>query len=142
MTSTFQWSNQYVTPTITFATPGDLSVAYTTQQMNITRVGNSITVQGTVSFTPTYTTSSGNLQIMGLPLTSNAYTSAIGNVLFSSSITFPAGATQAVSSLAASSSIILLRGFGSASSQALFTVTQFTSGLPYTVQFSIMYQVT
>lgn len=57
------------TPTVTFATPGNLSVAYGRQLGWYTRVGNfvffTLDVQAT---TFTFTTASGNFQINGLPL--------------------------------------------------------------------------
>jgi hypothetical protein len=56
------------TPVVTFATPGDLSVAYTDQSGRYTIVGNILKWEMTLSFTPTYTTASGDFIITGLPV--------------------------------------------------------------------------
>lgn len=65
------------TPALTFATPGDLSVAYTTQQGSYTRVGSLITAQFViVTSTFTFTTASGDLQVTGLPFTAASITDA------------------------------------------------------------------
>lgn len=59
------------TPAVTFATPGDLSVAYTTQLAWYTKVGNLVSVWcNLVTSTFTHTTASGSLQLTGLPFTS------------------------------------------------------------------------
>lgn len=59
------------TPVLTFATPGDLSVAYSTQVGRYTRIGRLVTVIGvTATSTFTHTTASGNLNITGLPFAS------------------------------------------------------------------------
>lgn len=50
-------------PTITCATPGDLSVAYSTQQGYWQRSGRVMHYSMTMSFTPTFTTASGDLRI-------------------------------------------------------------------------------
>jgi hypothetical protein len=58
------------TPTLTFATPGNLSVAYTNQLGRYIRIGNLVVVSlriDTSSFT--HSTASGALQITGLPFT-------------------------------------------------------------------------
>lgn len=59
------------TPVVTFATPGNLAVAYSTQNGTYTKVGNVVVVTFqiiTSSFV--HTTASGNLRISGLPITS------------------------------------------------------------------------
>ena len=63
------------TPVITFATPGDLSVAYSQQIGKYTREGNRVTAHfRIVTSTFTHTTASGNLSITGLPFTSGTLT--------------------------------------------------------------------
>lgn len=58
------------TPTLTAATPGDMSISYATQVGRYTRIGNICTVDFRLSFTPTFTTASGDLRVEGLPFTS------------------------------------------------------------------------
>lgn len=55
------------TPTVTAATPGDLSVSYTNQIGSYVRVGNIVVIGVFLTFDPTYTTASGDLRIGGLP---------------------------------------------------------------------------
>lgn len=55
---------------LTFATPGDLSVAYTRQIGNYIKVGKLVTIWfNIVTSTFTYTTASGGLTLTGLPFT-------------------------------------------------------------------------
>lgn len=59
------------TPTLTFATPGDLSVTYSVQQASYTRVGDLATLFfQVVTSAFTHTTASGLLLITGSPFTS------------------------------------------------------------------------
>lgn len=57
------------TPTIDFATTGDLSVSYSTQDGDYIRTGNQVVVSMILNCVPTFTTSSGNFQIKGIPFT-------------------------------------------------------------------------
>lgn len=59
------------TPSFTFATPGDLSVVYSTQTGRYTKIGRMVYFDVTlVMSTFTHTTASGNAQITGLPFAS------------------------------------------------------------------------
>jgi hypothetical protein len=61
------------TPTLTAATPGDLSVAYTTQTGIYTQIGNIVHFKLFLDLsTITQTTASGDVIIAGLPVTSDA----------------------------------------------------------------------
>jgi hypothetical protein len=61
------------TPGLTFATPGNLSIAYSLQNGYYTKVGRFITVSfAMVTSTFTWTTASGNFLLSGLPFTPNA----------------------------------------------------------------------
>lgn len=58
------------TPAITFSTPGDLSVAYSTQVGRYTKIGNLVTLDLSITTsTFTHTTASGAAFISGLPFT-------------------------------------------------------------------------
>lgn len=53
---------------ITFATPGDLSVVYSSQSGRYTKIGRAHMYEGTVTTTTfTYTTATGTLRVSGLP---------------------------------------------------------------------------
>ena len=61
------------TPVLTFATAGDLNVAYTTQLGTYTKIGRLVTAYcEIVTSTFTHTTASGNCQVTGLPFTAAA----------------------------------------------------------------------
>lgn len=56
------------TPTVTFSTPGNLSVAYSLQNAYYTKIGRFVSANfAFVTSTFTYTTASGNLLVNGLP---------------------------------------------------------------------------
>lgn len=62
------------TPVLTFATPGNLTVAYSAQQGTYTRIGRLISVSYLiVTSTFTHTTASGNLKVTGLPFTNGSF---------------------------------------------------------------------
>lgn len=66
------------TPVLTFATPGDLSVAYTVQQGSWQRLGRLIAWDfSIVTSTFTHTTAAGDLRITGLPFTCDNVTGRI-----------------------------------------------------------------
>lgn len=69
------------TPALTFDTPGDLSVAYSTNAGWYTRVGSIVTIHlRIVTSTFTHTTASGSLFITGIPFTSIASMAQSGAV--------------------------------------------------------------
>jgi len=70
------------TPAITFATPGDLSVAYSTQNGGYTKIGNTVMLDFNIQTSSfTHTTASGDVRVSGLPFTAGgAYP---GSVIFS-----------------------------------------------------------
>lgn len=55
------------TPSLTFATPGDLSVSYTLQVGNYRRIGSLVFFSVRLACTPTFTTASGQLRVSGNP---------------------------------------------------------------------------
>lgn len=58
------------TPTLSFTTPGDLSVTYSTQEGDYVRVGDHVFLSGRVVTSAfTYTTATGALRMGGLPFT-------------------------------------------------------------------------
>ena len=57
------------TPTITAATVGDLSMAYSLQYGWYVKIHGLVILSFSVQFTPTYTTASGGLRIGGVPYT-------------------------------------------------------------------------
>lgn len=71
------------TPVFTFATMGDLSVAYSTQSGAWARHGSQITVDfQIITSTFTHTTASGNVEITGLPFAVNSTAGNVGAIEF------------------------------------------------------------
>lgn len=129
------------TPVITFDTPGNLSVSYTTQVGYYTRVGNIVHVEYNIDFSPTFTTASGNLRVTGLPVTLNASAPyAMGNLLIQPP-TFPVGCTSVFTQAVPNNTYFVIGANGSAVAAAYFTVTQITSGGNYILTGSFSYLV-
>jgi hypothetical protein len=101
------------TPVFTFATPGDLNVAYSTQLGTYTKVGRLVTAMCTISLgTFTHTTAAGGAQITGLPFTSaNDSQNAVGSTAWHG-IT-KANYTQIGGFIVANDNKLLFFGFGS-----------------------------
>ncbi len=85
------------TPALTFATPGDLAVTYSSQLGWYTKIGNVVVCWfNLVTSAFTHTTASGSLQITGLPFSVNSTTGSFGiSTLYFQGIT-KAGYTQFV----------------------------------------------
>lgn len=119
-----------VTPTITFATPGDLSHSYADQDGHYWRFGPMVHFNLLVSTTPTFTTASGNLRIEGLPYAAASSPDAsIGVVLLGSTgIAFPGSRTFAVCQVSASTDYVEILVGASATTTTTLTATDVTSG--------------
>lgn len=101
------------TPTLTFATPGDLSVVYSARTGDYTKIGRHVFVQFQIATsTFTHTTASGAAQITGLP--------------FAQSGTAPCGAVswQGVTRAGIDSLVAILTG-----STVLFRISQTASSI-------------
>lgn len=78
------------TPTLTFATPGDLAVTYSTQSGFYTKIGRFVSIQCNVAASSfTHTTASGQFRISGLPFVPAI--SSSGSVGFTNGIVAGAG---------------------------------------------------
>lgn len=130
------------TPTVIFDTLGNLSVSYAEQVGFYSRIGSIVSFYVRLTFTPTYTTSAGNLRITGLPVPVNASTIPVA-AAFVSGVTFPAGATSvsAVGTNNGGSGLgqYAFIGSGSAATIQTFSVTQFVSGVQYLVSITGSY---
>jgi len=106
------------TPTITFATPGDLSVAYhANTNATYTKVGRLVTISFYVRTTTfSHSTASGDLSILGIPFTPRTYTgmkSEGGTTYYGLN---KSGFTQATVLVNSASSIITMSAVGIAGS--------------------------
>lgn len=132
------------TPTVTFATPGDVSVAYTQQIGSYFRVGNAITFAVQLVFAATYTTASGNFRVAGLPVAASA-TAPNARLLAAwvtgTTPTWPAGTTYLSGASQQSQSYFQIVGYGSAIGAANFGTAQIVSGTTYTLVVAGTYYV-
>lgn len=126
------------TPTMTFATPGDLSIVYTTQVGTYSRIGNIVYLTFILAFTPTFTTASGSFQVTGLPFTIGA--SCVGTVQYQTSA-FPAGTTYIYLRGTAAQSLLTINASGSSTSTTAMTTTQVTTGAAVTMLGTITHLV-
>lgn len=115
------------TPTISFVTPGDLTVVYNVQVGFYWQVGNLILLRSRVAFTPTYTTSSGAL-VMPHPFFTLVNGTVGGSFFPGLPIAFPAGTTQITPLPFASTTETELRAFGSGVNPVSLSTTEFPSG--------------
>jgi hypothetical protein len=109
------------TPAVTFATPGDLSVAYTTQYGDYEKVGRQVVARwNIVTSTFTHTTASGNFAITGLPFatTGTAGSLPTGSLMWAG-IT-KAGYTQVNPYVSSTSIALLASGSGLSNSDVAF----------------------
>ena len=118
------------TPTLTFATPGNLSVVYTVQIGRFVRLGNLIQYIVDVAATPTFTTASGALAITGLPYAAAATPAAnVGTaVADGASVTYPAGRTGLAAWLVTAASELNVMAQGSATGITRLVAADIASG--------------
>lgn len=136
--------SQYVsgtwTPTFSFGTPGNLSVAYTTRQANYIAVGNVCFLRCTMVFTPTWTTSSGIAIIGGLPIASATTVRQECTIGIAGTISW-GGSTYVSGYVNNSASTISLLRCGTFATPAVFSTTQFATGVAYTVYINASYNI-
>lgn len=128
------------TPTVTFSTPGDVSISYSSRSGDYTRIGDLIYANVVMIFTPTYTTASGDLRIASFPFVADSTQGGI--TLYSKTIAmpFPASCTYVTPVIASANSYVVLRAFGSAVSQANCGTTEFPSGVARTIAITVLYK--
>lgn len=126
-------------PVVTFATPGDLSVSYTSQYGYFHKIGNLVFFNLYLTFTPTYTTASGEFRITGMPYSSSPSTlreNGFSVPLINSAFTWPTSCTTVYGRLPPSTSIIRLYGAGTGIAQTAFTTSNVPSGTAKTLSIS------
>ena len=134
-------SSTAFTPVITFATPGDLSVVYSTQLGQYVRIGNLVTVSIQLAFTPTYTTASGTFIIASLPFTANNNVTYPGQGAgwISGPLTWPSSGTNLSFAVGANTSQIIIIASVPAGGPGVFSSTQITTGLATTISCTVTY---
>lgn len=136
-----QTNNTSFTVDISFSTPGDVSISYSSRTASYSKNGNIVIYKFSVDFTPTYTTASGNLTI-SVPFAAASGSGSWCCSLFNSggvNLTYPAGRSVINGVLDQATSVIYLRAMGSAVSATNLTTSNFTSGVAYTISGSMIY---
>jgi len=106
------------TPTLTFATPGDLSVSYATQDGRYIKIGTTVTAWCNLQCTPTHTTASGAAMLDGLPFTVSD--PAAGYPFqHSANLNYPTGATALLVATSPGTTQANVRSVGDNFSQAV-----------------------
>lgn len=130
------------TPTFTFATPGDLAVAYTAQVGLWWQLANSVFFQANINFTPTFTTATGAARIPNLPqIIHNLVNGSPTFVANVSGVVFSAGVTQVIGSGVVNSTIIVLGQQGSGVALSNMSTTNFVSGTPVIIRVAGTYSI-
>lgn len=132
------------TPVYSFATAGDLAVAYTTQSGRYVKIGNRVWYAiNLVVSSATYTTAAGIFRITGLPFAVGASNIYTGQVTSISNLTWPASTTQLVAVPAIGGAArVELQSFGSGVGATTWTTTQMTSTAgARTINITGMYEV-
>lgn len=129
-------------PAVTFATPGNLSVAYATQKGFYCKVGNFVSATGiVVTSTFTHTTASGILQVTGLPKTSKNVTGYAAFTVAEFAGITKAGYTQVTASVGANSTTVLFAAQGSGVSDSSVTKNDTPSGGTLVLGFTLNYMM-
>lgn len=128
--------------TITFATPGNLSVSYANQLCTYTRRGNRVEVGVNLVFTPTFTTASGALRIAGMPFTIANDQDTAGMIRdITSQFTWPASRTQLVVYPNSATSYLTIQAIGSGQNPSDIAASNMTSGAAHTLRLSVSYRI-
>lgn len=120
------------TPTLTCATPGNLSVTYggaSNQVGRYTRIGNMVFYQifvGTTAFT--HTTASGDLRITGLPFTVGNYTQNYGTGAMAVNGLTKAGYTNFAGYTVLNTTTLSIIASGSGVANAIVQITDLPTG--------------
>ena len=134
--------NTAATPlALTFATPGDLSVAYTRQVTQYIKTGRQVTVWfNIVTSAFTHTTASGNLQLTGLPFTVATITdyNFVGSCGWSG-LNLQAGYTFVGPQTSSASTILIFYMSGDNVAGGNITTTEATTGASIVLRGSITY---
>ncbi len=132
------------TPTITAATPGDLSVTYTQQVGYYSRIGSRVTADFTVSCTPTFTTAAGTLQVGTLPFVAAGMINFAG-ILSNPITSFPwtaATYTMIQPVIVPGSTKIAIYGYKTAAGTQTLLITNLTSGSAFSISGTVSYDTT
>lgn len=129
------------TPTVTFSTPGNLSVSYSVQQGRYTKIGRLVHCAGAIATSAfTHTTASGNFLIASLPFTSANVTRPGTGALTMSGWT-SAAVEWATILIGTNVTTALVTGSSSGAAIANFTTATVPTGGTVAINFGFTYTV-
>lgn len=124
------------TPTVVAATPGDLSVSYAGVRGTWARIGNLVFMRWSLTFTPTFTTATGRLDIAGHPIAPPSSGDPAGNYIGAVNIVGSGnngpnwGSGTQMSALISGSAFVFQSSASAAQARNL-SITDFVSGNSY-----------
>lgn len=128
------------TPTLTFATPGNLAVTYGTRLGSYTKIGREVILRFHIATSAfTWTTASGLLQISGLPFTASAVQGSRGSLEWSG--VTKASYTQLTTIVGTGAAVITVNGSGSGVGSSNVVATDLPSGGTVLLIGTITYMV-
>ena len=130
------------TPTLTFSTPGDINVVYSTRNGQYLRLGSLVIVNWSIlTSTFTFSTASGNVAVSGLPFTTDANFTPItrGPVAHGVGFFFTAGYTGLLVTPDASAITMTFRLFGNSTTIINAGTSNFTSGTNVDLRATVPY---
>lgn len=129
------------TPTVNFATPGDVSISYSVQRGLYQKQGDEVTAHVELTCVPTFTTASGSFLVTNLPFTSVAtYQQSAGVALYSGITDAARGAAGVLTNPGSQQAYVYLSGSGVA--QANATAAKIASGGTVSLYFTLRYKAT
>jgi hypothetical protein len=140
-TTLSNYTQSTFTPTVTSASPGDLSVSYASQEGFYTRIGRMILINYTVQFTPTFTTATGVITFGGLPVAAAGNNSAFLISTISTGWTWPAGKIIVPNTNSGTTNVLLQANASTAATANCSIETTLVSGVQVNITFSGMYYV-
>lgn len=129
-------------PSVTFATPGNLSLAaYTVREGSYTRIGRVVIASLNVTVVPTHTTASGSLQVTGLPFTASSDTNYQGSGDVSWGGITKATYTQVSARVTAATSIVDFVASGSGVARSSVVAADVPSAGTLVLRATVIYRV-
>lgn len=129
------------TPVFSSAIPGDLTVTYTLQYGNLTKIGNRVFFDISINCTPTFSTAAGAVIVSGLSI---AAASSVTNYRCDASITpwiAPAGYYfQSSAAINNTQTMMFQRHSNAGLASDNIAITEFTSGVPIAIRVSGVYR--
>lgn len=129
------------TPVLTFATPGDLAVTYSSQVGSYTKIGNTVRLNVNIATSAfTHTTAGGTLRISGHPFATANVTGNIAGSMAAMTGWTKANYTETLYQVAPNSSLAVFGAYGSGQAEANIVVADVATGGTVVVRATIMLQ--